>query len=357
MKKFFMLLSFICITCMVWGQNANELMQKAQNGNAKAQYQLGKMYQYGSNGLNKNASEAIKWITKAAENKHAEANQQLGLWYTYGFNNIEKNYNEAEKWWLRAAELGDCDSQAIIGEWYYRGEYTTKNSSKAIYWFKKYMDTYYKKNGKEDKQIAEYLRELGVHYHPSDNSSSSTVSCSSSEKLLSSSSGKINGHEYMDIGLSVKWATCNLGADSPIQKGKDYPWADTTEAIFFADGKNVTKDISGNAKYDAARAEWKGSWRLPTLAEIKELKERCKWKRTTINGKTGCLVTGPNGNSIFLPAQGIYLYGVNEESVYYWSSTPFNSEQAYCLYFIDNDNFGYEHRKHIGGMPIRPVSK
>ena len=62
-------------------------------------------------------------------------------------------------------------------------------------------------------------------------------------------------------------------------------------------------DADGNltAEYDVATANWGGSWRMPTLAEMKELINNCTWEWTTQNGVYGRKVTGPNGNSIFLP--------------------------------------------------------
>ena len=177
---------------------------------------------------------------------------------------------------------------------------------------------------------------------------------------------KYNGHEYVDLGLSVKWATCNVGANKPEDYGNYYAWGETsTKSSYTYDnsktyGKQMS-DIKGKSRYDAARANWGGTWRLPTEAELEELKNKCTWKWTTQNGVKGCKVTGPNGNSIFLPAAGYRdrssLFDDGEYG-YYWSSTPdekasnfacrlsFSSSEHYVFYGL-RDN----------GKSVRPVSE
>lgn len=105
MKKLLMLLSLICITCMAWGQSAEELMQKAQNGDAEAQYELGVAYEDGNLGLTKNRSEAAKWYLKAAEQGHAEAQRDIGGCYNYG-NGVSKDKKKAEYWYRKSAAQG-----------------------------------------------------------------------------------------------------------------------------------------------------------------------------------------------------------------------------------------------------------
>ncbi len=177
--------------------------------------------------------------------------------------------------------------------------------------------------------------------------------------------GSINGHDYVDLGLSVKWAACNIGASSYYNYGDYYAWGETSPKSNYTISSSVTygksmSDISGNATYDAARANWGGSWRLPTAEEIDELIDRCDTTWTTMNGHNGYKVTGPNGNSIFLPAAGyrngssLYYTG---EGGYYWSSTPDESGRyvAYYLYFHDGGFL----RRWLGryyGHSVRPVS-
>ncbi len=177
-----------------------------------------------------------------------------------------------------------------------------------------------------------------------------------------------NGHEYVDLGLSVKWATCNIGASSPEDFGDYFAWGEVTPKSFYENITCSTKDkdiidFSGNPQYDAARAKWQGKWRMPTKKELKELKSQCKFTWTTQKGISGCLVTGPNGNSIFLPAggqkngsslNGEYCYG------YYWSSTPpaIGLSRAIYLYiekYMGRGNSFVTWDFRCSGQNIRPV--
>jgi len=167
---------------MAWGQNVNELIQKAQQGNAEAQLKLGKVYQYGWDGLEKNESEAVKWYLKAAEQGYAEAQANVGICYYFG-NGVPKDNEKAEYWLRKSAAQGFDGAYFSLGLFY-----KDTNKQEAIYWFKKRMDSHYKKYGEESENASKQLRELGVYYHPDDNSSSSTVSSSSSSSRTSSSS-------------------------------------------------------------------------------------------------------------------------------------------------------------------------
>ncbi|MGN0037043.1 MAG: hypothetical protein ACI36X_07525 [Bacteroidaceae bacterium] len=175
-------------------------------------------------------------------------------------------------------------------------------------------------------------------------------------------------HEYVDLGLSVKWATTNVGASSPSDYGYYFAWGETSTKSEYTDANSRTYktsmgDIAGNAAYDAARANWGGTWRLPTWAECEELVNQCTWTWTTQGGHNGYLVTGKNGNSIFLPAAG-YRYELSlnlvGESGFYWSSTPLesNTELAFDLSFdssLHNVNWYYRYRSY--GRSVRPVSE
>lgn len=176
----------------------------------------------------------------------------------------------------------------------------------------------------------------------------------------------INGHEYVDLGLSVKWATCNVGASSPEEPGEYYAWGEI-EAKSSCTKENCKTwekkmdSISGDAAFDAARAEWGGTWRLPTKADFWELENNCSWESTELNGKAGYKITGKNGNSIFLPAGG-WRSGTKLESVgsygSYWSATPDenNNQDAYRLYFSDDGRGTYWSYPRCDGRSVRPVS-
>ncbi len=178
----------------------------------------------------------------------------------------------------------------------------------------------------------------------------------------------IAGHEYVDLGLSVKWATCNVGSSSPGGYGNYYAWGETKPKKEYTEDNSVTRgkasigNIAGNSSYDVARANWGGSWRMPTKEEMKELLENCTHKWTSRNGVTGRLFTSKkNGKSIFLPAAGHCYrmrYYYTGEAGYYWSATPneYDSDRAYHLGFsrgtasMGDWGRGYGHR-------VRPVTE
>lgn len=191
-----------------------------------------------------------------------------------------------------------------------------------------------------------------------------------------------NGHEYIDLGLSVKWATCNVGADSPEDYGDYFAWGETepqTSNRYYWDSYKWCKgSLSTMTKYctssssgtvdnktvldpedDAAHVNWGGSWRMPTRAEQDELRTKCTWTWTTQNGVKGYKVTGPNGNSIFLPAAGCrYVDNLSNAGSYgdYWSSSLYSSRSydAYFLYFDSSHvDWSYYHRCY--GRSVRAV--
>ena len=189
-----------------------------------------------------------------------------------------------------------------------------------------------------------------------------------SQKSFNTTNGQINGYDYVDLGLpsGLKWATCNVGASSPSEYGDYYAWGETTTKSDYSSSNCLTDgqeigDISGNPQYDAARANWGGSWRMPTIEEFEELIEECEWEWTSEGENRGYRVTGPNGNSIFLPVagyrNGTSLYDAGSFG-YYWSSTPdeSNTQGAYCLGFnfgFHSSNWGYRNY----GLSLRPVSE
>ncbi len=139
--------------------------------------------------------------------------------------------------------------------------------------------------------------------------------------------------KYVDLGLSVKWGDCNIGADNAYDYGE-------------------------YLKLGKANRKQNSTWRLPTIAELEELKKNCTWTWTTQGGKKGYKVTGPNGNSIFLPAAGCrngasLLAG---ESGYYWSSTPYGSDtnRTYYLGFNSSGQYVDWYNRYYG-RSVRPV--
>ena len=196
-------------------------------------------------------------------------------------------------------------------------------------------------------------------------------------------SGVLGEHYYVDLGLpsGLKWATCNVGANSPYQYGDYFAWGETSpKATYYwsnykygtASDKltkynensalgTVDNKTTLDASDDAARINWKRTWRMPTFAEQEELRQYCTWTWVTINGVNGCKVTSKtNGNSIFLPAAGSKFDHLTSDEgfrVDYWSSTLYDydkeSEFAYQMNYWD-EPYWIGSQRHAGA-PVRAV--
>jgi hypothetical protein len=173
-----------------------------------------------------------------------------------------------------------------------------------------------------------------------------------------------NGHKYVDLGLpsGLLWATCNVGADAVHQYGDSYSWGEVTPRTSYS-AADYTYVHPNNAlpldsEHDAAAVNWRGKWRMPTRSEIAELINYCTYTPTYIEGTYGLLFTGPNEQSIFLPAAGcadgyytLAKYG-GRKSCSYWGSNVKTE-----LFWTPNDGliFGEESGSGAALRSIRPV--
>ena len=185
----------------------------------------------------------------------------------------------------------------------------------------------------------------------------------------------------VDLGLpsGTIWASHNVGANSPEGKGDFFAWGETAPKENYNWGtykwsnhsntklnKYCTDSVYGTVdnkteldpEDDAAYVNWGPSWRIPTYDQLDELKMLCNWTWTMQKGVNGYLVTGPNGNSLFLPAAGDWLDGsYNTGSGFIWSRSldQDNPVHAYNLFFGSNEvswnNYTREH-----GLSVRAVS-
>ena len=177
------------------------------------------------------------------------------------------------------------------------------------------------------------------------------------------SAASSQGGSKVDLGLSVCWATYNVGASSPEQAGSYYAWGEiTTKTEYYSNTYNCNSASTNitATRYDVARAQWGGSWRIPTAAEMQELIDRCHWSWETVNGVYGYRVTGPNGNSIFMPAAGwmnIDEVYDNAESGNYWTSNreSSSSTSAYYLEFYTGGDIDVTSFNNYTGFNVRPV--
>lgn len=189
--------------------------------------------------------------------------------------------------------------------------------------------------------------------------------------------------ECVDLGLSVKWATCNIGANQPEEFGDYFAWGETEtketynwSVYIWCNGSHdsLTKyNTSGSygsvdnktvldGVDDAAKSRLGGQWRMPTDAEWTELRTKCTWTWTTQNDVNGYIVTSNiNGNSIFLPAAGYriytYLSGAGTDG-YYWSSSLDTEHPYYArnIYFNSGGVYRYGNYR-FNGYYVRPVTK
>ena len=196
----------------------------------------------------------------------------------------------------------------------------------------------------------------------------------------STTSGIADGHEWVDLGLpsGTKWATMNVGANSPEEYGDYFAWGETEpketsydwSTYKFYDSNYMTKYNTDDNKAtldisdDAAYVNWGISWCMPTKAELTELVNEdytvCTW--ITQNGVNGWKVTSKiNGNTIFLPAAGVRrdrILGNVGGYGYYWSSSlsmAAGSGAANSLtFYSDGGGTGTNYYRYFG-LPVRPV--
>ena len=203
-------------------------------------------------------------------------------------------------------------------------------------------------------------------------------------RTLESTTGTENGYAYVDLGLSVKWATCNVGASKPEDYGDYFAWGETEPKSTYSwstykwcrGSYNTLTKYNNSSSYgtidnktqlelsdDAARANWGGSWRIPTRAEQDELREQCTWIWTTQNGVKGYKVTskksGYTNKSIFLPAAGCrYGSSLGDAGSYglYWSSSLDSDypDGAWGVYFGSSNVYRDFYDRYCG-FSVRPV--
>lgn len=243
------------------------LLPLADRGHAPSQTLLAEYYAYG-NVFSTDEGKAMMWLERAADQGYATAQRKIGLNYAYASWGVDKDIDEAMRWFALAAAQGDEVA-------------------------KKKVDEYKSYDAITDKY-----------------------------NIVRSGAA--------DLGLSVKWAACNLGAGSPEEYGDWYAWGETrvkdeytwksydhceiwmwnniylTKYNTVESYGNVDGKLSLEAIDDAASVKLGGSWRIPTEDECREL-IGCRWERIDYYWTTGFVVTGPSGVSIFIEAEDTYL--------------------------------------------------
>lgn len=199
--------------------------------------------------------------------------------------------------------------------------------------------------------------------------------------------GTLNGHDWVDLGLpsGTRWATCNVGANTPEAYGDYFAWGETSTKSTYSwatyslcnGSQNTLTKYCNNSSYgnngftdalttleasdDAATANWGSAWRMPTKEEFEELNSICTVTRTTQNGIYGRLFIGPNGNSIFLPAAGYRAdseLGGAGSSGYFWSRSLYSGDPSYAWDLYFNPSYclmSHNDGSRYFGLSVRPV--
>ena len=204
---------------------------------------------------------------------------------------------------------------------------------------------------------------------------------------LFSCSSTTNGSGSVDLGLSVKWGSCNLGANRPEQFGNYFAWGEIETKDFYnwsnykwahkydkltkycpnsfcwdGDGQMDNK-VSLDPDDDAVKSILGKNWRMPTLEEWLELSDSCIWQAYTLNGVKGTKVTsnveGFKGNWIFFPAAGFIFnseYQDQGERGVYWIPSLYTRDPSYARCYEIIGDFGYYiNPDRAAGLTIRPV--
>ena len=215
-----------------------------------------------------------------------------------------------------------------------------------------------------------------------DNSGNNSQSGQEETPSFDGDEGAVDGHAWVNLGLpsGTLWATCNVGANSPEEYGDYFAWGETqpkssytSDNLKYYTGFDEHTDSETYSKYtgsdgkteldpddDVATANWGNYWRMPNIGDVEELYNKCTRVWTSQGGINGRLFTGPNGNTLFLPAAGCYdestldgdgLYGV------YMSNTRFTDYPCavHGLYFDSNYEKGDFDLLRYTGLSVRPV--
>lgn len=247
MKRLIYLLLLICCSITAAAQDP-ALVKKAEAGDSEAQYDLGRFYLLNDEAV---SAEGMKWLTKAAENGYADAQRWLARTFEHGWYGMDKNDEKYVYWLTKLANNNDLENgkssiaaaQYYLGKLYYRGErgvekniseylkwekkaayngyypaafslglYYKREGDKqeAIYWLKKDMDIMWAESQEEHESAFQYLRELGVTYHPADhvghNHSESTASSHSTTSPSQNQGSQVN--EYTETVPVTVWQDC-----------------------------------------------------------------------------------------------------------------------------------------------------
>ena len=290
MKRLFIYLILACTAFTAWGQTINELLPKANAGDAQAQYELGYAYYFGTNGCEKDYTKAFKWYSAAARQGHAKAQFGLGGCYSLG-RGVDKDYEQQVYWYKKAAEQGLAEAQTALGECYMYGdgvpldkkeaekwfvkaakqgdEYACLNlgnlyktddkTSKAISYFKKHQDLWLKKHGEVNVVVYNILKEMGIEYNPGPPLSSPNNNMASRQESADSQAAPTNPNVQLVLGENFYQKKDYEKAAYWFEKAAEQGLADAQLrlAFMYMDGEGVTASMD-KALYWSEKAAMQG---------------------------------------------------------------------------------------------------
>lgn len=173
-----------------------------------------------------------------------------------------------------------------------------------------------------------------------------------------------SGIEAVDLGLSVRWASCNIGADTPEEYGDYYAWGECEVKDSYGSDESKSYDRPYAAtlqpEEDVATQKLGDGWRMPTEEEFLELIEKCEWREAERDGCCGFEIVAPNENTLFLPAAGhkydTTLYHDGWEALY-WSASAVadnDNKRAKALQANNHERSLQEHYRYYGAQ-VRAV--
>ena len=202
----------------------------------------------------------------------------------------------------------------------------------------------------------------------------SLTSCDKDSDLAFAEPQAVSTHEYVDLGLKVKWATCNVGAEKPEDYGDYFAWGETKPKTEYSWSTYKFTKYTGSDKTvldaadDAATANWGSAWRMPTFEEVQDLFDNCTWEwqaagNATFGGVAGYKVTskktGYTDKYIFLPAAGCRdgtgVFDAGSWGSCQSSSLDADSPRDACTLGFVSEVKGLFGGSRVCGFTVRPV--
>ena len=315
-----------------------------------------KDFSYSINPAIKNVKRIFVDLTKGTTNS------------LYCYLGIKNNINKKEIYFSSKYLKTSSDNLNLVENGNYKGRYNIKKLADD----RTLSFVYYNPENTNEIiiDVSEYFGCLGYIADWQRNfGTSSIVNIETAENNGDNNTDYSEGADIVDLGLSVKWASWNVGAGKPEELGNLYAWGElepknnySSSTYKFYDGDYIKYGDVDN-KYrldredDVAQQKWGDKWRIPTFEELKELKEKCTFTKAEVNGVLVTKVTGPNGNYIYFPYPGNYtgttLYFKNSIGSY-WSSDLESNSYAKDIDF-DNGTVSLNGDTRYHGQSIRPV--